>query len=923
MKRIRIAALVLACALGTLAQSLNAGELYNKPHRLLSIKTERFEIIFPAQEQAIAEYLASFADATYDEVAARLRAPVLKKRIPVVLSPDTEDLNGYFTPFPSMRIGLYEAPISPNSGFAAFGDNLRKLFLHELTHAVSLSRTSPFWGFMGGIFGDIVAPAMLLSPAAFVEGVTVSFESHDGFGRARDPSRAAIIQQAILEDRFPSFLEVNGVKDGYPFGSHYTYGGWFSRYLQETYGDEAYARLWKELGSFRGFWDLPGFKGAFSRAFGLGVDRAWEDFRAWIAPKAPIRTDVLPLTDSFDIVYATAAWGDALYWADMGGIWELKAGKKRRLADANEGINRLSVSPDGSKLLVSAAKPDGELYRAWLRELDIAKGAFTSRAFPAHLAEASYSGDGILACRISRYAMDLVRVDASGTAELVHGSERLTPSVPTLMEDGRVLFLLQRDGTNEIAFYDPADGSVSVADTGLPNIRNLSSDGKRAWFSWDGDFSLLKLGVLEGDAVLAYPSLSGGVQFPVGVSDGLAYAGFFARGHKIMRLPDLPAETGTASFRTLEDAEWKRPSVFESEPKMAAEPYSPVLAALLPQIRYPVLSLDPGASGIGMLRGAGFGFISSDPAEILSLEGSAAYLWNDRFANVSLGIGTTILPFDVALDVSDRLVFNPDPDDPDDARRLGASLSLTDTLQGYADSFSWRASAAWFSASSGQGGTSPYAWAFRDHGVPLTVLLEYSNVRPIGIEGEGLGVLVSAGWSGVLEPFAIQDFRSLAAGSLDIYLPFLRTRVRAEGAVSLSPELSMTVAGPENADGSAWLGEAPYEALGAYSGRRELSASWIASGGLEMGYPFATDLELPLALYLSSVDLKVGYQGSFLDGQWLDSIYGIIATDLRPALIPFATGVPLGFGLRIDQAFRGAEAAAGPRLSLYAGMALY
>ncbi|HOT59639.1 MAG TPA: hypothetical protein PLJ83_08270, partial [Spirochaetales bacterium] len=176
MKRIATAILIIILSSTLFAQ------IYDKPYKLYQIKTQYFTIIFPEPSKKSAYYLASFADALYEEVAQKLGTkPELT--IPVLITPDSESINGFFSSYPIVKIVLYETSISNNSQLS-FNNQLYKLFYHELTHFVSLSGLNSLTRSLSKFFGGwIFGINQLQIPANFLEGVTVSFESHDGIGR--------------------------------------------------------------------------------------------------------------------------------------------------------------------------------------------------------------------------------------------------------------------------------------------------------------------------------------------------------------------------------------------------------------------------------------------------------------------------------------------------------------------------------------------------------------------------------------------------------------------------------------------------------------------------------------------------------------------------------------------------------------------
>ncbi|MCE1197183.1 hypothetical protein LWX53_11885, partial [bacterium] len=163
-----LAALALILAAAPPAQGQAALGL----RALRGLRTERFDIYFPPSLEAEGRRLASFADAVYADLEAFFSpaaggsgsgSPAWKidipgGRIPVLLSEASYSLNGYFTAYPSNRIVIYAKGADPRDSLTSMDDELRSVFVHELTHLVTLNARSPFWSFLARAIGDTVAP---------------------------------------------------------------------------------------------------------------------------------------------------------------------------------------------------------------------------------------------------------------------------------------------------------------------------------------------------------------------------------------------------------------------------------------------------------------------------------------------------------------------------------------------------------------------------------------------------------------------------------------------------------------------------------------------------------------------------------------------------------------------------------------------
>lgn len=241
------------------------------------LQTKYFDIIFPTQSRVAAQILAENADLLYQKACDFLGSEPYF-RMPVVITPCTDQLNAYFTLLPYNRIVVYDVPPSSSDGasLAVFSETLQSVFYHEVVHAVSLNMKSGFWKGLSLVFGDYLSPAMLNMTTMFSEGVTVSLESMQGEGRLNDGFSMHIVRQAKLENCFPSWRDTLGSRDIYPIGSvPYMFGGAFANWLQQTYGMEKYSEFLYECGKLHLFFT----SGAFEKVYGLSIKNAWRKFK--------------------------------------------------------------------------------------------------------------------------------------------------------------------------------------------------------------------------------------------------------------------------------------------------------------------------------------------------------------------------------------------------------------------------------------------------------------------------------------------------------------------------------------------------------------------------------------------------------------------------------------------------------------------
>jgi hypothetical protein len=561
-------AIVCLLAIGVLPAA--AGPVFAPGTRLFVLKTGHFDIIFPERSRPSALRLSTMAESVYDEVSGKLEAR-LPARVPVVITPDIGIFNGSTDPFPYMHIVLIDSAI--DIGWTAFRDNFRNLFLHELTHAVSLQIRAPWASFLSGIFGSWVLPGLLNEPEFMVEGVAVSFESDDRVGgRANDPLVKEALRQDILENRFKTPMEASGLYDEYPFGDvFYDYGGFFNAYIQKTYGMGKYAELWRAMGTLVFSVSLDpyeiGFYAAFRRTYGIPFLEAWADFRNSISLTGVADPpEILGPKDLAWMPGGLAGNEKGLYWVDARSnramMLDPATLKCSGLFDADASWAISDASPDAGAasgtLLVSraVALPDGRS-RAETIAYDLGSRRFLAETRKTDMREARFFRDGWVGIVSNLHNTDLVFVSKAGSKLLLPGSEELMYSSPAILDEKRIALIVAVGGRRSIGLFDLDSGRLSLLRPEGPDaelldyVRQLSASGsgdgrpRRLFFDYDSDDRFYKLGVLDGDELCVETTdYSGGVLWPREADGRIFYVGRFSEGDKVCRYPGEAASVG-------------------------------------------------------------------------------------------------------------------------------------------------------------------------------------------------------------------------------------------------------------------------------------------------------------------------------------------------------------------------------------------
>lgn len=238
---------------------------------LKTVQTKWFDIIYPQDSEDSAKLLYKNADSIYEEVAASygLEPSV---RMPIVLTPNVESFNAYWSNGYYNHIVLYDTAGSEE--LEVFSEDLLSTFRHEVTHAFTYNMKNKFWKIVGNIFGDGISLQGILTTSGWAEGATLTSESSNGEGRLNNEYAKHLVKQAKIEGIFPSYSDVQGARDIYPFGDYYYFNGAFNLWLQKKYGMEKYAQMWFNLVNPKTIF----INSAFKKVYGINLDSAWQKF---------------------------------------------------------------------------------------------------------------------------------------------------------------------------------------------------------------------------------------------------------------------------------------------------------------------------------------------------------------------------------------------------------------------------------------------------------------------------------------------------------------------------------------------------------------------------------------------------------------------------------------------------------------------
>ena len=659
------------------------GQAIRSFSKVSHIRTNSFDIYYADSLAGQASRLGSFADACLEDLEGFFGFAPLAKRIPVLLSDIQGNLNGYSIPYPSNRIVLYLSGAGTGSELSSLEDELYSVFIHELTHTLTLNARSPLWAAAAVVAGDFIAPAVWIAPNMLVEGTAVWVESrtwplsaeaagHGGneappegatippAGRLNDPAALEPVFLGISRGERPSLWDLSGIADYPGSGSlPYLYGGLFAHYMAERYGPDVIPALWRKASAGNIF---AGFDGTFYGGGILGEITGeppaalWADFLSWaenMAQAGGSRADP-GIGAAGGRIGAFTADDARLYYIDLerqaAFSLDLQAPgseKPEFLFPADGAIESLSVSDDGGSLEID-----------WIRQGSHGEILPAVYSFSLEKKTIRFLGDR----EVEPVGTAMENLHDPAAQPFLYQARRDAPSGWT--------YGLIRMGSRSMPARRADDGSTEVLDSPLLFVGSLSpqwrhnpeESGIRIALSAILPGGISKLALLEEKSdvwrlYLQEEAPEGGVHKPVPVLLGnVIYNAYGGEGRKELRIAAVDAGTLSSSFEILESA-W-RPLGEMRKPSVPADEAAPVgndagkttvlrptlFPRLLASSRWPYVDTES----------AGIDFTGSDLTERLAWTTSAGWNFAAAAPEASIALNLSIDSHSMSLAVSDR-----------------------------------------------------------------------------------------------------------------------------------------------------------------------------------------------------------------------------------------------------------------------------
>lgn len=515
---------------------------------LFEVETTHFTIIYDESTQESAALIASTCEDSYEYLCSLFHTdPNL--HLPVVFTSKIKILNAYFTTGPSNHIVLYDV-VADKGSLTSFSETLTSVFKHELTHAFTMNLRSSFWQCLANIFGDSVNPSnFLYSYQSMTEGIAVTTESLEGYGRMNDPYSYRVIYQAKLEGKFPSWLEISGARDTYPSSLlPYIFGGAFLTYLCDTYGTDPVYEIFVEFGKINWFKDTANI---IESKIGVDFKTLWNDFYDSIEvpdnilegsklesyTKLGSFNGIKALSDGSVVFHDSSSYSLYTLTSDLDGALN----NCTKLCDFLSYSDEYAVTEDGLKLLmpfilessscVKIMTKDGKTLKVFsFDDRDARGGVFIENGILMYVSKGQES------------FLELYNTDYEFVSSVSLGYGAVASSF-TNCKDGNVAFIYTLNGEDNIAILSLQNMSIELYENPKPmRIFSLSlaykTDENLLSFTWFPTVS--SLANIENDSPilgsygefilhdssfrLSNVNVNGGVNSPLRLKDTVLFA---------------------------------------------------------------------------------------------------------------------------------------------------------------------------------------------------------------------------------------------------------------------------------------------------------------------------------------------------------------------------------------------------------------
>lgn len=640
--------------------------------KLKVASTKWFDIIYPEASKEAASILFERADGLMEEITSSLGIEP-DFRMPVVITPGTEQFNAYFTTYPYNHIVLYDTGLVTQ--LEVFSETVCSTFKHELTHAVTFNMKSPAFKAVSKVFGDSFSAANFIVSSGMAEGATLCSEAATGEGRLNNTISMLPVIQAKLENDLPGYFDVTGVSTIYPTGSFYQFNGAFHNWLQKKYGMEKYADFWYSAVNLGGDSTKFTIGQVFKKVYGLSLNSAWEIcFSEYPVPEIPgnpvaagIAKDFFkPAENNYSINNKNGALYSSLCKTEKGLFYFDKDSFNVYFISDFEKVSpksilnfdylqTISASEDGRFIVLNYYTLEGANYKKRIAVYDFEKKQLV------YVNENGYQNGTIIKNQDEYYLVSQKFKSQNyelNTKKLILKKNKLidfedVSSLPFSFEEAPVA--ITQNGKNDGTFaflkkkglnYSICTGSINNGNTftqyDFPKgyiVQNLCYDGDRLLFTYANSSSMARVGFLDtqkNEFEFDKRDLSGGIFFPVRLNENeIGYIGQFYRCNRLLKIDCDKGDRLTCNKKTIslssENPAPESSVLAENLEKLneASKNYNQfsnyLKGVLLPTCNIQSLSFDPAHFGGNYANSLGLTYITSNPWDGNLIQLSAGY----------------------------------------------------------------------------------------------------------------------------------------------------------------------------------------------------------------------------------------------------------------------------------------------------------
>ena len=534
--------------------------------RWKSLYSAHFVVHYHDGEEALARTAIAVAEQTH----ARL-GPVFKwtpaGRTEIILTDRFDGPNGYATPVPTNRMGIYVNAPDEIDGLEDHGGWLETVITHEYAHILHLDKASGGPRFLRSVFGRAPIPLGVLvtfpnayQPTWLIEGLAAYLESDParGIGRGQSAYFNMLMRMEVAQGVKP-LRQVNQPISSWPAGATpYLYGVEFNNFVAAQKDPKKIMQLVENYSDDI----LPFFINRNSKkVFRQNLSGMWDEFAQYLKQKhEPVLAAVdargvragARITDDGYIGGPARALADGtlIYIRNDGRseprLMIQRPGKPRakRLAYVHYGA-RFDVHPSAGVLVAQPERYRNTNVYYDLYRVDLKSGSTRRLTRAGRYRFATWNPDGsrIAAAFSENGRQALHLLDARGRKPEViaeMGADEIISGLDWSPDGKSIAAAIwrPRDGWNiESLDVTTRQWQALTRDGALEGQPQFSADGASILFTSDqgGIYNLRRLDVASR-AVTTLTDVKGGAFYPTANADAVYYTGYTAQGFDIYRL---------------------------------------------------------------------------------------------------------------------------------------------------------------------------------------------------------------------------------------------------------------------------------------------------------------------------------------------------------------------------------------------------